>query len=229
MVGYEESGLACICGGEAFPPSLATPLLQTCSGGVWNAYGPTEATIWSTVYQLYPSLQDALKKEKSSKLPGSSVSCLPIGGPIANTELHILYNERAATSDQDASIGELLIGGVGVALGYHHRPELTAAKFVDRSSVIKRPDCKPCLQEGASCPHTVYCTGDLVHLSKDYETGKDELHFLGRRDEQVKFRGFRIELGEIEAVLEQHPAVAQAPQQWSKKSALRRVCVVACR
>ncbi|CAJ1334157.1 unnamed protein product [Effrenium voratum] len=150
-----HAGLAAICGGEAFPLSLVEPLLSSSGAGLWNAYGPTEATIWATSFRLAPGFA-----------PKGSV---PIGWALPNVRLAISH------AGEEEADGELLVGGIGVALGYHNRPELTAQSFLDSD-------------EGK-----VYRTGDLVRHAGD------GLEFLGRLDQQVKFRGFRIELGEIEA------------------------------
>ena len=103
-------GLKILCGGEAMPPDLAEQLLPRCSS-LWNVYGPTETTIWSTV-----------EKVESAAKP------VTLGRPIANTRIYIL-NERQ--HPQPIGIyGELHIGGLGVANGYLGRPELTAQKFI---------------------------------------------------------------------------------------------------
>jgi amino acid adenylation domain-containing protein len=164
-------GLKILCGGEAMPGELANQLLPRCAS-LWNMYGPTETTIWSTVYQV---------------TAGHGI--MPIGRPIANTQVYILDEARRPTPIGVA--GELYIGGDGVAHGYLNRPELTVEKFV--------PD--PFAGGGA----TMYRTGDLARWRAD-----GNLDFLGRMDFQVKIRGFRIELGEIEAVLDEHPALRQA-------------------
>jgi amino acid adenylation domain-containing protein len=111
-----ESRLKLLCGGEAMPRDLANRLLDRC-GELWNMYGPTETTIWSTVHRV-------------TREEGNAV---PIGRPIANTRIYIL---DAALEPVPAGVaGELFIGGDGVALGYHERDELTAERFVpDRFS-----------------------------------------------------------------------------------------------
>ena len=101
-------------------------------------------------------------------------------------------------------IGELYIGGVGVGRGYHHRPELTAERFL--------PDPFSS-QPGAR----IYKTGDLVRYLPD-----QNIEFLGRNDYQVKICGFRVELGEIEAALARHPAVSQAVMLARQTAALMR-------
>jgi amino acid adenylation domain-containing protein len=102
--------LRVLCGGEALPADLAAQLLPRCAQ-LWNMYGPTETTIWSSVYRV-----------------GSVVATAPIGKPIANTTFYILDGQMQPVPAGVA--GELYIGGEGVARGYFHRPELTAEKFV---------------------------------------------------------------------------------------------------
>lgn len=166
-----KSGLKMLCGGEALTPDLAEQLL-TRGAELWNLYGPTETTIWSTVYRVE-----------------AATPTIPIGRAIANTQLYVLNSQR-----QPVPLGvpgELYIGGVGLAQGYLHRPELTAEKFVSH----------PFTDSAAK----LYRTGDLVRYRAD-----GTLECLGRLDHQVKLRGFRIELGEIEAVLTQNEAVQAA-------------------
>ncbi|OBQ40690.1 MAG: non-ribosomal peptide synthetase [Anabaena sp. CRKS33] len=140
-----------------------------------NAYGLTETTITSTVYQLPVNYQL------------NTTYSVPIGRPIANTEIYIL--------DQNLQLvpigipGELHIGGAGLARGYLNRKQLTNEKFI--SNPIP-----------SSKSSRLYKTGDLARYLPD-----GNIEFLGRIDDQVKIRGFRIELGEIEAVLAQHSLV----------------------
>lgn len=141
-----------------------------------NEYGPTETVVGCCIYQVLPG-----------ELTSGSV---PIGRPIANTQLYVLNSYLQPVPM--GVVGELYIGGAGVARGYLHRPELTAEKFI--------PD--PFSHEPGA---RLYKTGDLARFRSD-----GNLEFLGRIDHQVKVRGFRIELGEIEAVLVQHPGVREA-------------------
>ena len=114
---------------------------------------------------------------------------MSIGRPIDNTTVYVV---NAAMQPQPIGVpGELLIGGDGLADGYHERPELTADRFIDRTLLVA----------GAR----LYRTGDLARWTAD-----GTLECLGRMDHQVKVRGFRIELGEIETCLERHPAIEQA-------------------
>ncbi|MEO8693814.1 MAG: amino acid adenylation domain-containing protein [Acidimicrobiales bacterium] len=169
-------GLAVLCGGEAMSRELASQLVDTC-GAVWNMFGPTETTIWSTI--------SPVTAEGVATASGPAMS---IGRPIANTTCRVLDPNGALLPI--GVPGELHIGGVGVAIGYLHRPELTAARFVaDPFEAGKR----------------LYRTGDLARWRPD-----GTLEFLGRIDQQVKVRGHRIELGEIESVLRTHPAVIEA-------------------
>lgn len=161
--------LKILCGGESFPRDLVQSLLPR-SAELWNMYGPTETTVWSTVHRIL-----------------TADGPIPIGRPIANTRVYVLDVNRNVAPQ--GAIGELYIGGEGLARGYFGRPELTAEKFVPNP-----------LLPG----ERLYRTGDLARWLPD-----GTLECLGRIDNQVKIRGFRIELGEIETVLSRHPAVKQ--------------------
>ena len=136
-------------------------------------YGPTETTVWSAVYPV-------------TTVDGP----LPIGRPIDNTQLYVL-NDLMQLQPVGVT-GELFIGGVGLARGYHGRPELTTERFV-ADPFSADPEAR------------LYRTGDLARVRAD-----GQFEVLGRTDHQVKIRGYRIELGEIETALEQHPAVREA-------------------
>ena len=169
--GWEPSrGLKILCGGEAMTPDLATRLVA-CGAELWNMYGPTETTIWSAVAHV---------------VDGN----VTLGQPIDNTELHVI--DAAGRLVPHGVPGELHIGGLGLALGYLGRPEMTAERFVEHPFPIGLGD-------------HLYRTGDLVR-----RRANGEIEFLGRIDHQVKVRGFRIELGEIESLLEAQPQVSQA-------------------
>ncbi len=138
-----------------------------------NEYGPSETVVGCCVY-FVPGT-------------GHQVGSIPIGRPIANTQLHVLDQDlRQVPHGQP---GELFIGGAGLARGYHRRPDLTAERFI--------PD-----PYGDEPGGRLYRTGDLVRMLPD-----GNLVFLGRVDQQVKISGIRIELEEIEAVLGQHSSV----------------------
>ena len=104
-------GLKMLCGGETLPRDLAEALLAR-GGELWNLYGPTETTIWSTAHRV----------------GRGDVGRVPIGRPIANTQCYILDGQGEPVPV--GVPGELYIGGVGVARGYRNRPELTREKFV---------------------------------------------------------------------------------------------------
>lgn len=161
-----KADLVAVSGGETLPTTLAEQLLVRCAA-LWNAYGPTETTVWSTLGRV----------ERGAPLT--------IGRPIANTTITIVDTERRVVAN--GASGEILIGGQGVARGYHNRPELTAERFPGIG------------------PDRVYATGDLGRLRPD-----GSLEHLGRIDDQIKVRGFRIEPAEIEAALVAHPDVAAA-------------------
>jgi amino acid adenylation domain-containing protein len=160
-----------LLGGEALPASLVQRIRQVFNGEMLNMYGPTETTIWSTAFPVTE--------------PGLTI---PIGRPIANTKVYILDEELCPVPE--GSVGELFIGGAGVARGYWKQPALTGERFL----------AVPLLSASR-----LYRTGDMVRRLPD-----GNLEFLGRTDHQVKLRGHRIELAEIEALLEQHPGVRQA-------------------
>lgn len=162
------AGFRILCGGEALSEELTHSLVGT-GAELWNVYGPTETTIWSTAERLYPGFDK-----------------ITIGHPIANTTIHIFDNQMQPVPI--GVIGNLYIGGAGLARGYHQRPDLTAERFIEHPSLGR-----------------LYFTGDVARFLAD-----GRIEYLGRSDNQIKLRGFRIELGEIEQCLEQAPAVKQA-------------------
>ncbi len=171
-----RSGLARVrhlmIGGEAFPTSLAAELDGVVGGDITNMYGPTETTIWSSTQRV-----------------SGSPSSIPIGRPIANTQLYIV--DESLQPQPPGVPGELLIGGDGVVRGYLERPELTAERFIP-DPFSDAPGAR------------LYRTGDLARWAPD-----GTVEFLGRMDFQVKIRGYRIELGEIETALGRIPGVRE--------------------
>ena len=140
--------------------------------------GATEASIWSNFYaieQVDPSWKS-----------------IPYGRPLGNQKFHILDERQNPVAIGE--VGELYIGGAGVARGYHNRPELNASKFI----------ADPFADSLSALPAKLYRTGDLGRYLPD-----GNMEFLGRIDHQVKIRGFRVEMGEIEVALSQHPAVRE--------------------
>lgn len=173
------AGLRYLCfGGEqADAQSASRVLTHSNPQHLLNLYGPTETTTFATRYEI-TSADDRT---------------IPIGRPISNVQLYVL--------DQDGGpapvgvIGEICIGGNGVARGYLGRPALTAERFV--------PD--PYGTSAGTPGRRIYWTGDLGRWRND-----GNLEFVGRVDDQVKIRGFRIEPGEVAAMLRSHPMVEQA-------------------
>ena len=168
-----------VLGGEACPWDLVADvqrLAPLCA--IFNHYGPTETTVGATVYRV---------TETSSLVASATV---PIGGPLDHAQVYAL--DRYLRPVPVWGVGELYIGGAGVARGYLADAELTAARFLHDPW-------------GHGSNARMYRTGDRVRV---LPTGV--LEFLGRLDSQVKIRGFRVELGEIEAALRQHPDVSQA-------------------
>jgi len=163
-------------GGEAANPACVRDVLKNGPPSrLLHVYGPTEATTFTTRHEVREVEADA--------------ASIPIGRPIANTELYVLDELRQPVPM--GVTGELYIGGDGLARGYLNRPELTAERFVPH----------PFTNDVAA---RLYKTGDLVRYRAD-----GNLEFVGRADGQVKLRGFRVELGEIETALNQHPGVRE--------------------
>ncbi|RKE92411.1 amino acid adenylation domain-containing protein [Xenorhabdus ehlersii] len=166
-----------IVGGDVLNPHVIAQILRNSPPQqLLNGYGPSEGTTFTTTYRI-------------TEMPVGTTN-LPIGRPISNTRLYLLnaYGQPVPLG----AIGEIYIGGDGVACGYLNRPELTAERFlVDPFS--DQLDAR------------MYRTGDLARYLPD-----GNLEFLGRNDQQVKIRGFRIEPGEIETRLKEYPAVREA-------------------
>ncbi|UVL75985.1 amino acid adenylation domain-containing protein [Pseudomonas putida] len=165
-----------ISGGERAEPAAFRALLQQAPTlRLLNGYGPTETTTFAVTCEVGELAADAAQ--------------VPIGRPIGNTQAYILDAWQQLVPQ--GVVGELYIGGDGVALGYLNRPELTAQRFiVDPFS--QRPGAR------------LYRTGDLARWRAD-----GQLECLGRNDDQVKIRGFRIELGEVEQQLAQAPGIGE--------------------
>lgn len=166
-----------LIGGEALSvPHVRRAYQALPSTRILNGYGPTECTTFTTIHPIPRELDAAARS-------------VPIGRPIRDTRVYVLDGERKPVPT--GVVGELHVGGAGLARGYLGRPELTAAQFVFAAA--------------AAPGERLYRTGDLVRWLSD-----GTLDFVGRRDTQVKLRGFRIELGEIEARLAEHPGLRQA-------------------
>lgn len=158
MLSILEKVRVMMVGGEPFPPLLLEQLKNGFKGQIFNMYGPTETTVWSTIQDL------------------SEADSIDIGKPINNTQIYILDDQQQLLPF--GTVGEIYIGGDGVALGYWNRPALTDERFLPN----------PFAKQGK-----IYRTGDLGRWLPN-----GCLACLGRKDNQIKMRGFRIELGEIE-------------------------------
>ncbi len=177
-----------ISGGEACPPELAARWAP--GRRFFNGYGPTEATIGPTMREVTDLEADRYN--------------VSIGRPVDNMTAFILDAEMQLVPP--GVVGQLYLGGVGVARGYLGRPDLTADRFVPNPFAETRHEFG---QLGLNCQirsgSRLYRTGDLARYRKN-----GDIEYLGRADSQVKVRGYRIELGEIEAALLEHPAVREA-------------------
>jgi amino acid adenylation domain-containing protein len=162
-----------LCSGEVLSSDLQERCLASLAASLHNLYGPTEAAIdvtsWACEAGTHP---------------------VPIGRPIANIQVYIL--DQAGEPVAPTVPGELYLGGLGLARGYIHRPELTAERFL--------PD-----PYGTVAGMRLYRSGDRARLRPD-----GAIEFLGRFDDQVKLRGLRIEPGEIEAAIDAHPDVRES-------------------
>ncbi|WP_304197890.1 amino acid adenylation domain-containing protein [Flavobacterium alvei] len=159
--GWEKPlNIKILIGGESVPMALAHKLLSRCNE-LWNIYGPTETTVCSFLTQI--SIND---------------DPITIGKPIANTTVYLLDTNRNPVNQGE--IGEIVIAGDGVSLGYLNRPDLTNDRFITN----------PFESESNG---KMYLSGDLGKLLPN-----GQVQCLGRIDHQVKVRGYRIEIGEIE-------------------------------
>ncbi|MCB0430711.1 MAG: amino acid adenylation domain-containing protein, partial [Flavobacteriales bacterium] len=171
-----------LCGGEALPVNLAQ-WFNAITGNAWNMYGPTETTIWSSMAKI------------------NNTDHVHIGTPIGNTQMFILDEHLMPLPV--GHVGELYIGGDGLAMDYHNRSELTKEKFIQWQ------------YKGHACK--LFKTGDLARFNSD-----GSIVCLGRNDGQVKIQGYRIELGEVESKMMNLPevdhAVVVVPQQDGPKA-----------
>ncbi|HEU4323409.1 MAG TPA: amino acid adenylation domain-containing protein, partial [Roseiflexaceae bacterium] len=192
--------------GEPLPLPLVQQIYaQTAATAVYNLYGPSEDTTYST----------------GALIPPDATS-VTIGRPLPHTEAYLL--DRLGEPVPVGVIGEIYLGGAGITRGYYARPELTAERFVPNPFGVgeaegwglrageEHQEPRTVNQEpgsGNSKLNTqnskLYKTGDLARFRPD-----GTLDYLGRIDHQVKLRGFRIELGEIESALRRHPDVRDA-------------------
>lgn len=161
-----------VVGGEALRAESVEPF-RAAGTRVVNEYGPTETVVGSVAHVV----------DESTPRSGP----VPIGTPIANTQAYLLDPRRQPVAD--GVVGEVYLGGAGVALGYLDRPEPTESRFLPSP-----------FGDG-----TLYRTGDLARRRPD-----GTLEYLGRVDDQVKIRGVRIEPAEVENVLRRHVTVGRA-------------------
>lgn len=153
-----------LVGGDVLSPKHINSVRKICKDiKIINGYGPTENTTFSTCFTIDREYEENI----------------PIGKPISNSTAYII--DRYNRLQPVGALGELCVGGDGVALGYINNPGLTMEKFVDNPF---------------SMDQKMYKTGDMARWLPD-----GNIEFLGRKDQQVKIRGFRIELGEIESCL----------------------------
>ncbi|MFD0690734.1 non-ribosomal peptide synthetase [Actinomadura fibrosa] len=162
-------------GGDVVPGWAVRRVMETCPGlEVVDGYGPTETTVFASRFVM----------ESAQTVPDT----VPIGEPMDGSVLYVL--DGALRLVPEGVVGELYVGGDGLARGYVNRPALSAERFV----------ADPFGAAGSR----MYRTGDLARWD-----GRGRLMFVGRADDQVKVRGFRIEPAEVEAALVDHGAVAQ--------------------
>ena len=164
-----------LTGGDVLSPQHVLAAAKVIRGTVYACYGPTETTVFATLHAVDP---------------GAGYERMPLGGGLRNKVVRVLDAEL----DQlpVGEVGEIHLGGAGLARCYHRRPALTAERFLpDPYSDVP----------GAR----MYRTGDLGRMLDN-----GEVEFVGRADRQVKIRGYRVELGEVEVALNAHPSVSAA-------------------
>ncbi|GAB1640211.1 amino acid adenylation domain-containing protein [Krasilnikovia sp. MM14-A1259] len=164
-------GVSMLVGTEEVPPRLAERF--AAGRRMFNAYGPTETSVNATLWECAPV----------------TTGTVPIGHPDPGQLAYVL--DSGLQPVPAGTVGELYLGGLGLARGYLNRAALTAERFL----------ADPFATPGSR----MYRTGDLVRWKAD-----GAIEFVGRADHQVKIRGFRVELGEIEAVVARQPGVRQA-------------------
>jgi amino acid adenylation domain-containing protein len=186
-----------LLGGEVADVGVMRRLLRAAPPArLVNVYGPTETTTFATFHVIREVPDDA--------------TSIPIGRPIANTSVYVL--DEQGWPVPLGEVGELVIGGDGVANGYVGRPELTATRFAADPFDTSTKDAR------------MYRSGDRARVRAD-----GTIEFIGRLDDQIKLRGYRVELGEIESVLREHPkvdAVAIVAQNGATPSDKRLVAFV---
>jgi amino acid adenylation domain-containing protein len=184
-----------IAGGDVLSPRHVQRAASLVADRLYAAYGPTETTVFASLHEVCPQ-------------PAAVLSHVPLGSVLTGKTMRVLGDDL--TELPAGELGQIYIGGAGLARGYHGRPGLTAQRFVaDPYS--------------ASPGARLYRTGD-----RGRRLPNGDLQFCGRDDRQVKLRGFRIELGEIEAMLAAHPMVgAQAVVAVTEESGKRLVAYTA--
>lgn len=170
-----------ICGGEAYPQTLLGKLRKLGVPNIFNTYGPTEITVSSNMADL------------------THAEHITVGRPLPNYQEYIVDTDGNPVPHD--VIGELIIGGPGVARGYHKLPELTAKNFVEYNG------------------ERMYRSGDYAKWDAD-----GNVEILGRLDNQIKLRGLRIELGEIEGLIEKQPDIKKAVVVIRKLSGQDNLC-----
>jgi acyl-coenzyme A synthetase/AMP-(fatty) acid ligase len=197
MVEQRLDGLAplrqLLAGGDVLSPQIVAKALRGLPHcRLVNGYGPTENTTFTCCHQISPSDGESGR--------------IPIGRPIAGTEVYIL--DESLQPVADGAAGELHIGGEGLALGYLHQPDITAERFIADPF-------------GAVPGARLYRSGDRVRLRDD-----GNLEFLGRIDRQVKINGKRVELDELEACIRRSELVIDAVAVCEEsKTGQRRIAV----
>ena len=173
-----------LVGGGALNPATIAAVLDCPAGApryLVNGYGPTENTTFSTCHRVTAA--------------EASAGAIPIGWPIRNSTAYVL--DPAGLPVPPGVVGELHVGGDGLARGYLNDPQLTAARFARHR--LSHPGVAETVET------RLYATGDLVRWRED-----GTLDFMGRADRQLKLRGLRVEPGEIEAALAAQPEILQA-------------------